>query len=140
MHGINMELPQSCKNCSSSRNDCPILFRANRTRKIRKKRFLIKKCPCNDCIIIMVCKSDCKLFDEYVKEKVSRYKKMCGEYFTTNSINWLQRNRIWILTLVLVVHHIWNSLHFALHVDYYKNQIDFLILNTLLVTVPVKIV
>jgi hypothetical protein len=133
-----MELPQSCKQCSSSKNDCPILFKANKTRKIRNKRFLIKKCPCTDCIIIMICEHDCELLNNYVKEKLgSRYLNM---YFGNSEINWLKRNRIWTLTLVLVVHHMMNSLYFALHVDYYKNQADIIFLNTLLVTVPVKTV
>ena len=131
-----MELPAGCKQCASARNDCPILFKANKTRKIRNKRFLIKKCPCHDCIVIMICTSDCELLGKYIKEKYGT--NMLGKYFEHNSINWLLRNRIWILILVLVVHHMMNSLYSALHVEYYKNQTDFLIHNTLLVTAPVK--
>ena len=88
-----MELPNHCKQCRNASDDCALLYRASKMKKIRKKRFLLKNCPCNDCLMIPICKESCHNLEIYIKAKLFE-KRFVIEYFDCKSINWLTRNGV----------------------------------------------
>ena len=92
-NGGLMELPDHCKQCKQASDDCAILFRASKIQQIRKKRFLLKKCPCNSCIMIPLCKETCVLLNNYIKEKLPNT-KLIGQYFHERPVNWLYKKGI----------------------------------------------
>jgi hypothetical protein len=88
-----MEIPNHCKCCKQSVDDCVLLFRASKIRKIRNKRFLLKKCPCNDCLMIPICNETCSALKEYINTKVHD-KTFIMRYFDAKPIDWLKRKGI----------------------------------------------
>lgn len=90
-----MELPNHCKHCRQASDDCVLLFRASKMRQIRKKRFILKKCPCNECIVVPVCDKVCELLSKYINVKIPHTSQLfLLEYFHCKPINWFTRKGI----------------------------------------------